>query len=295
MEPNSADELDERLESLPWERVRPPEAPDRRWTMLLAGAVVVAAVVASATRTLWPSPPLTADPTPPPTVEPAPSSTQAVASGSGVALPEADASPVTEADLRAISPDDAARAVTAHAEWFLSEWLTIDGRPSGTVPALLPDGVDVPVIDASARSFVESAVGLSAEEVGLGSWEVAVLVRSLSAFGDGDYLRVPARVFLVTVGIGDDGPFVADLPSPGPLPVGRAAALELTEEAAPARVTDAALATMREAGLPDETSIGTSRSGALWRVTGVVRDQAGVPFVVAVWLDESGERVPAPG
>jgi hypothetical protein len=26
-----------------------------------------------------------------------------------------------------------------------------------------------------------------------------------------------------------------------------------------------------------------------------VRDEAGVPFVVAVWLDGSGERVPAPG
>ena len=30
---------------------------------------------------------------------------------------------------------------------------------------------------------------------------------ALSAFGDGDYLRIPARVFLVTIGIGDDGPF----------------------------------------------------------------------------------------
>ncbi len=295
MEPTSADELDERLESLPWEHVRPPEARDRRWMMVLAGAVVVAAVVASATRTLWPAPPLTADLAPSSTVESAPSSTHAVLSGAGEAPVEASASPVTEADLRAISPDDAARAVTAHAEWFLSEWLTIDGRPSDTTPALLPAGVDVPVIDASARSFVESAVGLSAEEVGLGSWEVAVLVRSLSAFGDGDYLRVPARVFLVTVGIGDDGPFVVDLPSPGPLPVGRAAALELIEDTAPARVTDAALATMRAAGLPDEASLDTFRSGALWRVTGAVRDQAGVPFVVAVWLDESGERVPAPG
>jgi hypothetical protein len=204
-------------------------------------------------------------------------------------------SPVTEADLRAISPDDAARAVSAHAEWFVSEWLTIDGRPSGTAPALLPDTMDLPVVDASARSFVESAVALSAEEIEIGSWEVAVLVRTLSAFGDGDYLRIPARVFLVTVGIGDDGPFVADLPSPGPLPVGRAAAMDLIEESAPGHVTDSALATMREAGLPDDATLSTFRFADLWRVTGVVRDGAGVPFVVAVWLDESGKRVPAPG
>ncbi len=293
MEPSPADDLDERLESLPWEHVRPVEVPDRRWLMALAGAVVVIAVVASATRTLWPAPPLTAP-------EPPPSSVERESSSDGVAPTTATASTatgvqtVTEADLRAISPDDAARAVTAHAEWFMSEWLTMDGRASDTGPALLPAGVDPPVVDASARSFVESAVGLSVEEVGPGSWEVAVLVRSLSAFGDGDYLRIPARVFLVGVGIGDEGPFVTDLPSPGPLPVGRAAAMELIEEAAPALITDAAVAIMRDAGLPDETSIGTSRLDDLWRVTGVVRDRAGVPVVVAVWLDEAGERVPAP-
>jgi hypothetical protein len=253
---------------------------------------VVAAVVASATRTLWPSPPLTAPS--PSTEQPTPHSTQAV-SRDAIQIPAVTSAPaVTEADLRAISPDDAARAVTAHAEWFVTEWLTIDGRPSDSAPALLPDGMDVPVVDPSARSFVESAVALSAEEVGFGSWEVAVLVRSLSAFEEGEYLRIPARVFLVTVGIGDDGPFVADLPSPGPLPAGRAAALELVEDAAPLRVTDAALATMGEAGLADEATISTFRFGDLWRVIGVVRDGAGVPFVVAVWLDESGERVPAP-
>jgi hypothetical protein len=201
---------------------------------------------------------------------------------------------MTEADLRAIAPDDAVRAVTAHAEWFMTEWLTLDGG-SERAPDLLPDGMEVPIVEDSARSFVESATALSAEEIEVGFWEVGVLVRSLSALGDGDYLRIPARVFLVTVGIGDDGPFVADLPTPGPIPAGRAPALALVEELAPAHVSNAALGIMREAGLPDEATIGTSRLGDLWRVTGVVRDGAGVPFVVAVWLDDAGERVPAPG
>lgn len=300
MEPTSPDDLDERLESLPWEHVRPAEAPDRRWMMVAAGAVVVAAVTASATRTLWPDPPLAAPATPATTVTVASTgvtpSTMAVPSSSGAetsVLPSEP--PMTEADLRAIAPDDAVRAVTAHAEWFMTEWLTIDGGGSDSAPDLLPDGMEVPIVEDSARSFVESATALSAEEIELGSWEVGVLVRSLSALGDGDYLRIPARVFLVTVGIGDDGPFVADLPSPGPIPAGRAPAMALVEESAPAQVSNAALGIMREAGLPDETTIRTSRLGDLWRVTGVVRDEAGVPFVVAVWLDESGEHVPAPG
>ncbi len=288
MKPTAVDDLDERLESLPWEHVTPVEPADRRWMLAVAGAVVVVAVVASATRTLWPAAPL------------APSSTlehvqPTETSSDTQPASTTSASPVTEADLRAIAPGDAARAVSAHAEWFISEWMTIDGRASDTALALLPDGVGVQPVDASARSFVESAVALSAEEVRPGSWDVAVLVRSLSSFGDGDYVRIPARVFLVPVGLGDDGPFVADLPSPGPLPEARATAPDLVEESAPATVTTAAVANMREAGLPDETTIETARLGDLWRVTGVVRDQAGVPFVVAVWLDETGERVPAPG
>lgn len=290
MEPTSPDDLDERYESLPWEQVRTSEPSDRRWMLIAAGAVVVVAVTASATRTLWPTPPL-ATPTMQPSTTAEPIPVPASATQSQDQAPEL----ITEADLRAISPESAERAVAAHAEWFVSEWLTIDGEPSDTAPAMLPDGVDIPVVDESARSFVESVVTLSAREVRLGSWEVAVLVRSLSAFGDGAYVRIPARVFHVTVGLGDDGPFVSDLPAPGSVPTARATAPELSEEPAPVHVVDAAVSSMREAGLPDESTIATSRSGDLWRVTGVVRDQAGVPFVVAVWLDESGERVPVPG
>lgn len=289
MEPVSPDDLDERFESLPWENVAAAKSPDRRWMVILASALVVAAVSASAARTLWPAPPLTA---------PAPSTSTTTAQASttvAVTSPVDDSRPVTEADLRAVSPDDAKRAVSAHAEWFVTEWLTMDGQPSEATSTLLPDGVDVPLLDESARSFVESAVTLSTEEIGFGSWEVAVLVRSLSAFGEGDYLRIPARVFLVTVGIGEDGPFVSDLPAPGPLPSGKAAALDLDEEAAPSSVVDSAITLIREAGLPDQSSITTSRLGEFWRVGAVVRDRAGVPFAVAVWIDEAGERVPAPG
>jgi hypothetical protein len=289
MEPTSPDDLDERFESLPWEQVRGAEPPDRRWMVIVSVAVVITAVTASATRTLWPAQPLSARVAPPTTTAHTPASTASTTAGI-----DGDR-PVTEADLRAISPDDAARAVAAHAEWFVAEWLTLDDESSDVVPALLPEGVSVPVLDESARSFVESTVALSVEELGFGSWEVAVLVRSLSAFEDGDYLRIPARVFLVSVGIGEEGPFVADLPAPGPLPSGRASILELIDESAPEGVIDAAVTSMREAGLPDESTIATARLGELWRVSAVVRDRAGVPFVVAVWLDGSGERVPAPG
>lgn len=290
MQPASPDDLDERYESLPWEQVGTSEPSDRRWMLIAAGAVVVVALTASATRTLWPGPPLSA-----PTVQASTPTTQVLPTAAPTLPHDEGPELVTEADLRAISPEAAERAVAAHAEWFVTEWLTIDGEPSDAAPTMLPEGIDVMVGDESARSFVESAVALSAHEVRLGSWEVEVLVRSLSAFEDGAYVRIPARVFLVPVGLGDDGPFVSDLPAPGPVPSARTTAPDLMEESAPAHVVDAAVSSMREAGLPDESTISTSRLDDVWRVTAVVRDRAGVPFVVAVWLDESGGRVPVPG
>ncbi len=254
---------------------------------IVAVAVVIAAVTASATRTLWPSPPLAAPPTTSMAVSPA--VTQAAATPTTVA-----ARLLTEADLRAISPDDATRAVAAHAQWFVTEWLTIDGEMSSAARAMVPEGTSVTSLDESARSFVESAIVTSVSEVGEAVWEASVLVRSLSAFGEGGYMRVPARVFLVTVAIGEDGPFVLDVPTPGPLPVATSAPLDLVDEQAPAGVIAAAIDVMGEGGLVDEASVRSQRSAALWRVSGVVRDDAGVPVMVAVWTDHEGGRVPAP-
>ena len=85
-----------------------------------------------------------------------------------------------------------------------------------------------------------------------------------------------------------------DLPTPGPLPVARSAELELVTAEAPGAVVGAAIAVMSEAGLVDESSVTSSTAGGLWRLGGVVRDPAGVPLEVVVWLDDSGSRVPAP-
>ena len=276
---------DERVESLPWDRLTPPGGGDRRRVAVVAAAVVIAAVTASATRTLWPSAPLTAPPVTPVTT--APAVTEAPATTE-------PARPLTEADLRAISPADASRAVTAHAQWFITEWLTIDGAASSVAQSMVSQDAAVSPMDESARSFVESAIVTSLSEVGESVWEVAVLVRSLSAFGEGGYVRIPARMFLVTVAIGEEGPFVVDVPAPGPVPIATAPSVELLEAQAPADVISAAIDVMREAGLVDEGSVRSPRAEELWRVSGVVRDGAGVPITVVVWTDDAGDRVPAP-
>jgi hypothetical protein len=287
MEPSSPADQDERVESLPWERLATPDGVDRRRMALVAAAVVVAAVTASAARTLWPSAPLTATP----------DTSVVVASATTETTPPTTTEParlITEADLRAISPEDAIRAVTARAQWFVTEWLTIDGATSPAAAEMMPAEASVSVLDESARSFVESAIVTSVTEVGESAWEVAVLVRSLSAFGDAGYIRIPARVFLVTVSMGEDGPFVMDVPTPGPLPIATASSLDLVDEQAPSDVVSAAIDVMSQAGLVEEASIGSQRSADLWRVSGVVRDDAGVPIAVVVWTDSEGRRVPAP-
>lgn len=286
----SQNDADERVESVPWEHIGKPDDANRRRLVVVALAVFVAAVTASATRTLWPAPPLSVQPVTSPTV----AETTATPPPAPIVPPPVPARPVTEADLRALLPEDAERAVSAHAQWFVTEWLTVDGSASPVAASMTPEGTSLAPVDASVRSFVESAIVLSVTEAAEAVWDVAVLVRTLSSTGDGDYLRIPPRVFLVTVGIGDEGPFVLDLPTPGPLPVARSAELELVAAEAPGAVVGAAIAVMSEAGLVDESSVTSSTAGGLWRLDGVVRDPAGVPLEVVVWLDDSGSRVPAP-
>ena len=286
----SQNDADERVESVPWEHIGKPDDANRRRLVVVALAVFVAAVTASATRTLWPAPPLSVQPVTSPTV----AETTAPPSPAPIVPSSVPARPVTEADLRALLPEDAERAVSAHAQWFVTEWLTVDGSASPVAASMTPEGTSLAPVDASVRSFVESAIVLSVTEAAEAVWDVAVLVRTLSSTGDGDYLRIPPRVFLVTVGIGDEGPFVLDLPTPGPLPVARSAELELVTAEAPGAVVGAAIAVMSEAGLVDESSVTSSTAGGLWRLDGVVRDPAGVPLEVVVWLDDSGSRVPAP-
>ncbi len=300
----SPEHVDQRLESVPWDDlVRPPRDPRRRMILvLLAG--VVAVIAASAARTLWPAPALTG-PIAASTVDTAPvppgvaASAQAIDDGTPsdskpVATTGAGVSPISEADLRAVSPGDASRTVVAYAELFVSLWLTLDGGTTASVDEMLPRGMADGVIDPSARSFVESAIGMSATELAASIWQVEVVVRSLSAFADGEYVRVPPRAYSVTVHLTEGGPAIVDLPSPAKLQMSQAGVVSTELGEAPESVTAAARSLLGSVGLIDDATLTTSQAADLWRVSAVVRDVAGVPTRIAVWLDDAGIQVAVP-
>lgn len=300
----SQEHVDQRLESVPWDDlIRPPRDPRRRMILGLL-ALVVAVIAASAARTLWPAPALigTIDsslPTPPPAESAVSAPPRAFENEATEDATSADATgagpqPMSEADLRAVSPADASRTVVAYAEVFVSLWLTLDGGTTAAVDEMLPRGLAVEVVDESARSFVESAVGMSATEIAASIWQVEVVVRSLSAFADGEYVRIPPRAYSVTIQLNDDGPAIVDLPSPAELQMSQAEVVSTQLAEAPESVTAAGRSMLAVDGLIDEATLTTSQAGDLWRVSAVVRDVAGVPTRVVVWLDAAGQQVAVP-
>lgn len=297
--PADTDTIDERLDSVPWEHlIKPPRGGRRTPILIVAGAIVLAAVVASAARTVWPNPPVT------PVTE---SLSPPVTQGRDVDLPvtaaahledivtsqtTVPADVVSEADLRAVDSSAVADTVSAYAEWFALEWFTVDGPESGVNQFLV--GAPSPTQDATARSFVESATAVSVLASGPDSYEVVVVVRTLSAFGTDGFVRQPARAILVPVGIDDSGVSVLDVPSPTALPLTVSKPAESVAGEAPPGVVKAAVEIAREMGLPDEASIEAGTVDGLWRISMAVRDSAGIPWVTVVWLDDDGGRVPPP-
>ena len=152
------------------------------------------------------SPPGSAGTVPPPPI-PAPTSPTVVA----------------EADLFAIDPERLLDQAAAHAEWFVAEYVGVDGSEESraTLAALLPAGIPVPAAPESTRVFVEWVRAVSVEETAPLNYRVAVLVRSLVANGEEAYRRLPPMLATVEVSVADDrssGHAAADLEPSDPVP-----------------------------------------------------------------------------
>jgi len=215
-------ERNEVYERIPWETLE-EKKPDRQWLLLgIAGAIVLGALAYSFTSNR----PVTA--TPATTValaEPASSAPMAsqVASLPAAAAPPSAAPVVTaEADLYAVHPERLIDRVMAHAEWFVAEYLTVDGSEQGraTLAALLPAGVPTPSAPEGTRVFVESVRATAVEEAGPLLFEVTVLARSLSAIGEEAYTRQPPVEVIVPVSLSGEAPQVMSAPRIQPASIG---------------------------------------------------------------------------
>jgi len=228
-------ERNEVYERIPWERLE-EKKNDRQWLMFgLAGAVVLGALAYSymsnrpVAVTTGSTVPVDAETSasPPVGTEVIPPVAAPMASA-----PTATAPVVTaEADLYAVHPERVIDRVSAHAEWFVAEYLTVDGsdQATATLASLMPAGVPLPAAPEGARVFVEWVRTLEVEEVAPLIYRATVLARSLAATGEDPYQRQAPLEVVVDISVAGEGPQVVLPPLVRTASVGPAAELSLIE------------------------------------------------------------------
>jgi hypothetical protein len=222
-------ERNEVYERIPWETLE-RKSPDRQWLLMaVAGAVVVGALAYSFMSNRSPE---TQPPAPETRAEVAsePSVTLSVAPPAAMASPTTSPVLVAEADLYAVNPERWLEQATAHAEWFVAEYFTVDGsvESEAALRSLLPMGLPAPVPPEDTSVFVEWVRTLEVEEIDPFHYRIRVVVRSLVAIGADSYVRQAPLVATVEVTVDETGPRVLMPPEIGPAVVATQETMALT-------------------------------------------------------------------
>ena len=272
-------ERNEVFERIPWETLE-EKKPDRQWmTLAVAGAVVLGALAYTwASNRAAPMPETTMAAPSPSTTVLAPSAPPAAPTAPLTAAPTPSPVLTAEADLYAVHPERAIDRATAHAEWFVAEYLTVDGseESQATLGALLPSGVPLPVAADGTRVFVEWVRAMAVEEVGDLTYRVTVLARSLAADAGGDYVRQPPVRLDVDVSVAGAEAQVMMAPRVSAATTGAAHGLQLSE--VPEEVGAAAL----EGSGGTEVVGGVQDSDGSWQVIVMAPGAGGVARPITV-------------
>ncbi len=287
----------EEIEHIPWSALV-ANTPDWRTRLLPIGTVVVAAVIAVVfgVRMLAAGSPDTVVTLP--AAVPAEVADTVAATPDGPAtvpatsLAEVGAPAIyTEADLMAAPVDDEARLAVMRAEWFVTDYFTVDGDPSAatTIRGVLGSGdLALPHDDPAATSYVEWARAFRVESARPGSYRVAVAFRALGSADGNGFSRGAVQAVTLDLEVDPDGTVaVRDLPTPTELPAaGEAPAWPAAAEAPPEVV---AAASDLAAGLGDDPELVSSgRDGQGWRVVMLVTGPGGLRWPIVLY-PESGQ------
>ncbi len=270
-------ERNEVYERIPWETLQEKDKGDRQWLMFaVAGAIVLGALAYSfMSNRPAPAPAATTAPAATPTVAPV-----ASAAPAPVLPPTASTSPVVtaEADLYAVHPERVIDRVAAHAEWFVAEYLTVDGSEESraTLASLMPAGLPLPTAAEDTRVFVEWVRAVTVEEIGPLTYRVTVLARSLAAEGEEAYRRQPPLELAVDVSLAAESPQVTTAPQIRPAPTGPQHQLTLLP--VPEEVAAAAL---QQSGGSDVIG-GTQTTDGDWQVVVLTTTPDGVSRPVSL-------------
>ena len=202
------------------------------------------------------------------------------------------ASVTDEADVMAMVLQYETSAVAARAEWFVTDFFTVDGDVVGreSVRSALPTGALAAVVETEAGvSYVEWARAVSVEQIDVAEFEVTVVFRALAGTDRESLRRQPVRAVAVGVSFDDTGAFgVVDLPEPVALPpsLDIEGIVAESAEPLPESVRTAALAAADAWGT-DAVVERSSLSSGRWRVEVSVTDASGLrwPLVVRVPVD----------
>jgi hypothetical protein len=279
--------MDEReeIEHVPWaDLMSEAEPEDRRRKAIYLGVAIVGAMVLGVivARSWWATPSVTTPLAP---------DDSAIAA---TTVPEVPDLPLyTEADLMAVPPDPAARLAAVRAEWFVTDYFTADLEPNGSaeVRAALPASVatELSLDVGAAVSYVEWARAFRIEEVGDGTYRVAVAFRTLGAPPDRGFNRQPVRAveLLIAVG-GDDGTTVLDLPAPIPIPVGPEGAVWEGEPGTPPQAIVDLVSTRASLWGTEPRIVSASERDGEWRVVVTIADAIGARWPFALRVGSEG-------
>ena len=129
---------------------------------------------------------------------------------------------VSEADLMAAAPpSDAEIVARTRAEWFVTDFFTVDGDPEAAVEirqAFVDDAVipDLPheAAEPGGVSFVEWARAYRTETLERDRYAVDVAFRTVRLAEDGEYSRGPVHAVEIIVVVAEGEAGIADLPIP---------------------------------------------------------------------------------
>ena len=270
----------EEHEEIPWSMLVDHDRRGRSRTWYAAAAVILALVVGF-TAVRWVEGRRHGE-TPEETA-----ATQAPVTTTATAVPTT-AAMLSEADLMAVDPAMTTLAAAARAEWFVTDYFTVDGAPppdlaaafavDATLPELPHHDADRPV------SFVEWARA-SAIRPHASGLVVTVLFRTLYENGEQRFERSAVRAVDVLVLVEDDTTAIGDLPIPVSLPAAHGVAgwMQSKGDAPPEALQDALERAGRFADNP--VVLESSSSGADWRVVVTIDGPSGVRFPVVVRSD----------
>jgi hypothetical protein len=187
----------------------------------------------------------------------------------------------------AVQPAMAELSAVARAEWFVTDYFTVDGPlPEELVSAFVNDAVlpDLPSPADADISYVEWARAFDIRPTPSG-YAVSVVFRSLTEEPDGTFVRSPVRAVDVLVAVDDGETAIADLPIPILPPVYHT--IDGWMDTDGQAHDEAITATLDYAGMFDEDAVvvQSGTSGPDWRVVFTIGDRSGNRWPVVMRSD----------